>query len=81
MKAVAFRGKVKADGTIVVPKRLRRSVKTEKVRVVLLWPESADDASLWEQAGIRTFLEGDGPYDAAYDRRVTCPTQSRNPFS
>lgn len=81
MKAVAFRGKVKTDGTIVVPKRLRRSVKAEQVRVVLLWPESEDDASLWEQAGIRTFLEGDGPYDAAYDKTITCPTPSRNPIS
>ncbi len=67
MKAVAFRGKVKADGTIVVPKRLRRSLKAEQVRVVLLWPESEKDVSLWEQAGMRTFLEGDGPYDVAYD--------------
>ena len=67
MKAVAFRGKVKPDGTIMVPKRLRRSVKAAKVRVVLLWPESEEDASLWERAGIRTFLEGDGPHDAAYD--------------
>ncbi len=67
MKAIAFRSKVKPDGTIVVPKRLRRSVKGGEVRVVLLWSESEEDVSLWEQAGIRTFLEGDGQYDALYD--------------
>ena len=67
MKAIAFRSKVKPDGTIVVPKKVRRSVKGEEVRVVLLWPESEEDASLWEQAGIGTFLEGDGQYDALYD--------------
>ena len=67
MKAIAFRSKVKPDGTIIVPKRLRRSVKSGEVRVVLLWPESEDDVSLWEQAGITTFLEGDGQYDALYD--------------
>ncbi len=67
MKAIAFRSKVKPDGTIVVPKRLRRSVQDGEVRVVLLWHESEEDVSLWEQAGIRTFLEGDGQYDALYD--------------
>jgi hypothetical protein len=67
MKAVAFRSKVKPDGTIIVPKRLRRSVKGEEVRVVLLWPESEEDTSLWEQAGIASFLEGDGQHDALYD--------------
>ena len=49
MKAIAFRSKVKPDGTIKVPKRMRRSIKGEEVRVVLLWPESEGDASLWEQ--------------------------------
>ena len=67
MKAIAFHSKVKPDGTIIVPKRLRRSVKGGEVQVVLLWPESEEDVSLWEQAGIRTFLEGDGQYDALYD--------------
>jgi len=67
MKAIAFRSKVKPDGTIIVPKRLRRSVQDGEVRVVLLWPESEEDVSLWEQAGITTFLEGDGQYDALYD--------------
>lgn len=67
MKAIAFRTKVKPDGTIVVPKKVRRSVKSEDVRVVLLWPESEEDTSLWEQAGIKAFLEGDGQYDALYD--------------
>lgn len=67
MKAIAFRTKVKPDGTIVVPKKVRRSVKSEDVRVVLLWPESGENTSLWEQAGIKTFLEGDGEYDALYD--------------
>ncbi len=67
MKAIAFRSKVKPDGTIVVPKRLRRSVQDGEVRVVLLWPESEEDVSLWEEAGIGTFLEGDGQYDALYD--------------
>ena len=67
MKAIAFRGKVKPDGTITVPKRLRRSIKREDVRVVLLWADSAGDASLWEQAAIATFLEGDGQDDALYD--------------
>ena len=66
MKAIAFRSKVKPDGTIKVPKRMRRSIKVEEVRVVLLWPESEGDASLWEQAGIRTFLEGDWQDDALY---------------
>jgi hypothetical protein len=67
MKAVAFRGKVNPDGTILLPKKVRRSVKGGEVRVILLWPESADDASLWEQESIRTFIEGDGPHDALYD--------------
>jgi bifunctional DNA-binding transcriptional regulator/antitoxin component of YhaV-PrlF toxin-antitoxin module len=67
MKAIAFRSKVKLDGTIIVPKKVRRSVKGEEVRVVLLWPESDEDTSLWQQAGIETFLEGDGQHDAAYD--------------
>ena len=67
MKAVAFRGKVKRDGTIIVPKRLRPSVKAEEVRVALLWPESEEDTSLWEKAGIASFLEGDGQFDALYD--------------
>ena len=67
MKAVAFRGKVNPDGTILLPKRVRRSVKGDEVRVILLWPESVEDASLWEQAGIKTFLEGDGQHDALYD--------------
>jgi len=67
MKAIAFRSKVKLDGTIIVPKKVRSSVKGEEVRVVLLWPESDEDASLWQWAGIETFLEGDGPHDAAYD--------------
>ena len=69
MKAVAFRSKVKRDGTIQIPKQARRSIKKgEEVRVVLLWPESKEDAFLWEEAGIRTFLEGDGQYDALYDK-------------
>ena len=67
MKAIAFRSKVKSDGTIVVPKKVRSSVGGEKVRVVLLWPESDEDTFLWEQAGIEAFLEGDGQYDALYD--------------
>ncbi len=67
MKAIAFRSKVKPDGTIIVPKKVRGSVKGEEVRVVLLWPESEEEATLWEQAGIATFLEGDGQYDALYD--------------
>ena len=46
MKAIAFRSKVKSDGTIVVPKKVRSSVGGEKVRVVLLWPESDEDTSL-----------------------------------
>ena len=67
MKAVAFRSKVNPDGTILLPKQLRRSVKDNEVRVILLWPEPVEDASLWEQAGIKTFLEGDGQHDALYD--------------
>jgi hypothetical protein len=67
MKAAAFRSKVKPDGTILLPKRLRRSIKSDEVRVILLWPESVEEASLWEQAGINTFLEGDGQHDALYD--------------
>ena len=67
MKAVAFRGKVNPDGTIQLPKKMRRSVKEGEVRVILLWPESADDASLWEQESIKTFLAGDGEHDALYD--------------
>lgn len=67
MKAAAFRGKVKSDGTIVLPKKVQRSVKGGEVRVILLWPESMDDASLWEQESIKAFLEGDGPHDALYD--------------
>jgi len=67
MKAVAFRTKVKRDGTILLPKTVRRSVKGDEVRVILLWPESVDDTSLWEQEGIKTFLEGDGHHDALYD--------------
>lgn len=67
MKAVAFRGKVKPNGTIILPKRLRRSVNAEEVRVVLLWPESEEDAGLWEQAGTASFLEGNGPSDILYD--------------
>lgn len=67
MKAFAFRSKVKSDGTIVVPKKVCSSVEGEKVRVVLLWPESDEDTSLWEQAGIEAFLEGDGQSDALYD--------------
>lgn len=67
MKAVAFRCKVNPDGTIQLPKKMRRSIKGEEVRVILLWPESADDASLWEQESIKTFLAGDGRHDALYD--------------
>lgn len=67
MKAIAFRSKVKSDGTIVVPKKVRSSVEGEQLRVVLLWPESDEDTALWEQAGIEAFLEGDGQYDALYD--------------
>ena len=67
MKAMAFRSKVNSDGTISLPKKMRRSVKGDEVRVILLWPESAEGASLWEQAGIKTFLQGDGPHDALYD--------------
>ena len=69
MKAIAFRSKVKGDGTIQIPKQARRSIKKgEAVRILLLWPESEDDASLWEEAGIRTFLEGDGQSDVLYDK-------------
>jgi hypothetical protein len=60
MKAVAFRGKVNPDGTILLPKKLRQSVKGDEVRVILLWPESVDDASLWEQESIEAFIRGDG---------------------
>jgi hypothetical protein len=67
MKAVAFRGKVNPDGTILLPKKVQRSVKGGEVRVILLWPESGDDASLWEQESIKAFIEGDGPHDARYD--------------
>ena len=67
MKAVAFRSKVNPDGTILLPKKLRRSVKGDEVRVILLWPEAVEDTSLWEQEGIKTFLEGDGQQDALYD--------------
>jgi hypothetical protein len=67
MKAVAFRSKVHPDGTILLPKKVRRSIKGDEVRVILLWPESVDDASLWEQESIKTFLEGDGRHDALYD--------------
>jgi len=67
MKAVAFRSKVNPDGMTQLPKKLRRSVKGDDVRVILLWPESADDASLWEQESIKTFLAGDGQHDALYD--------------
>jgi hypothetical protein len=35
--------------------------------VILLWLESAGDASLWEQESIKAFIEGDGPHDALYD--------------
>jgi hypothetical protein len=66
MKAVAFRGKVNPDGTILLPEKVQRSVKGGEVRVILLWPESADDASLWEKS-IKAFIEGDGPHDALYD--------------
>jgi hypothetical protein len=67
MKAVAFRSKVNPNGTILLPKKVRRSVKAGEVRVILLWPESVDDGSLWEQESIKTFLAGDGRYDALYD--------------
>ena len=67
MKAMAFRSKVNSDGTISLPKKMRRSIKSNDVQVILFWPESAEDASLWEQAGIKTFLDGDGPHDALYD--------------
>ena len=67
MKAVAFRSRVHPDGTILLPKKVRRSVKGGEVRVILLWPESVDDTSLWEQESIKTFLEGDGRHDALYD--------------
>ncbi len=73
MKAVAFRSKVHPDGTILLSKKVRRSVKGDEVRVILLWPESVDDASLWEQESIKTFLEGDGRHDALYDTVVACP--------
>jgi hypothetical protein len=75
MKAVAFRSKVNPDGTILLPKKVRRSVKGAEVRVILLWPESVDDASLWEQESIKTFLEGDGPHDALYDHRRELTTE------
>jgi bifunctional DNA-binding transcriptional regulator/antitoxin component of YhaV-PrlF toxin-antitoxin module len=69
MKAIAFRSKVKGNGTIQIPKQSRRSIKKgDEVRVVLLWPESEDDASLWEDAAARTFLEGDGQSDVLYDK-------------
>lgn len=67
MKAVAFRSKLHPDETIRLPKKMRRSVKEGAVRVILLWPESADDASLREQESIKTFLAGDGEHDALYD--------------
>jgi len=67
MKAIAFRSKVNPNGTIQLPKKMRRSIKGDEVRVILLWPESADDASLWEQESIKTFLAGDGQHDALYD--------------
>jgi hypothetical protein len=67
MKAVAFRSKVNADGTIQLPKKMWRSIKGDEVRVILLWPDSVDDASLWEQESIKTFLAEDGPNDALYD--------------
>jgi len=67
MKALAFRSKVNPDGTIQLPKKMRQSVKGGEVRVILLWPESVDDASLWEQESIKTFLAGDGQHDALYD--------------
>lgn len=67
MKAIAFRSKVNPDGTIQLPKKMRRSINGDEVRVILLWPEAADDASLWEQESIKSFLAGDGQHDALYD--------------
>ena len=67
MKAVAFRSKVNPDGTIQVPKKMRRSFQGDEVRVILLWPESENDAHLWEQESIHSFLAGDGRHDALYD--------------
>jgi len=64
---VAFRSRVNPDGTILLPKKVRRSVKADEVRVILLWPESVDDAFLWEQESIKTFLAGDGRHDALYE--------------
>ena len=67
MKAVAFRSKVNPDGTIQLPKKMRRTIQGDDVRVILLWPEYPGDATLWEQESIKSFLEGDGPHDALYD--------------
>ncbi len=63
MKASAFRSKANPEGTIKLPKKLRRSVKGEEVRR----HESDDDASLWEQESSKTFIAGDSQHDALYD--------------
>ena len=41
MKAIAFRSRIEPDGTIQIPKRVRKSVTGKQVRVVLLWPETS----------------------------------------
>ena len=65
MKAVAFRSKVHPDGTILLPKKVRRSVKGDEVRVILLWPESVDDTSLWGlRKASRLSSKGTGDTDA-----------------
>lgn len=67
MKALEFETKLDADLNLKVPGGLAAQIpKEEPVRVIVLMPESAEDAD-WRRLTNENFLRGYSESDSVYD--------------
>lgn len=67
MKALEFETKPDADLNLKVPDELAAQIpKEEPVRVIVLMPESAEDAD-WRRLTNENFLRGYSESDSVYD--------------
>jgi hypothetical protein len=67
MKALEFETTLTPDSSLKVPESLAAQIpKQEAVRVIVLLPESRDDAD-WQQLTYEQFLAGYSEHDSIYD--------------
>jgi hypothetical protein len=68
MKAVEFQTSIKSDRTITVPPEVAAQMPPDQeVRVIILFPDSGDDAD-WARLTTEEFARGYAESDAVYDQ-------------